>query len=106
MATEAIAIEPGESVRSAPGEEALWCAALALLIEDAKGHVTGRRAWSTPLEVAQAAFEDVVSMGPMLRWCCDHTGHDPQWISEAFRREWCVGTGYGKGRIALAGCEG
>lgn len=90
---EPVTIELFEPVRSAPGEQALWVAALTLLIEDARGYAQGKRAWSTPPETAEQAYQDVLSVGPMLTRLCEFTGHDAVWVSEAFRREWCAADG-------------
>lgn len=62
-----------------PPEGDLWMAALTLLLDDARAYWRGNRG----LEFEQA-FDDVLRVGPMLRWCCAHSGHNPQWIAEQY----------------------
>jgi len=63
----------------------LWCSTLALLIYDARSYWQGIKGAGVEFE---QAFDDVVRCGPMLRHLCDHTGHDPQWLSRGFVK-WC-----------------
>jgi hypothetical protein len=66
------------------GERRLWCAALALMLNDALGY------WqSTARDTkAEQAFDDLLRCGPMVRHVCEFTGHDPEWICQGFIR-WC-----------------
>ena len=78
-----IELEPGETVRSASPERHLWGAVLAMLLDDALTY--WRNGYGPAIELEQA-FDDVLRVGPMLRRCCEFTGHDPVWIAEGFVR--------------------
>jgi len=69
------------------GAEAMWVAALALLLEDARAYAAGRKAYhhACHAELA-AAYRDVVGCGEMLRFLCGFSGHDAAWISWRFKR--------------------
>ena len=63
----------------------LWCSTLALLVYDARSYWKGIKDAGVDFE---QAFDDVMRCGPMLRHLCDHTGHNPQWLSRGFVK-WC-----------------
>jgi len=67
----------------------LWCSTLALLIYDARSYWQGIKGAGVEFE---QAFDDVLRCGPMLRHLCNHTGHDPQWLSRGFIK-WCEQNG-------------
>lgn len=69
-------------------EDALWSAVLARLLIDAGAYWRGVDVLqgSKPHEL-EAAFDDVCRAGPMTRWCCGHSGHDAEWITECFLRQ-------------------
>lgn len=67
-----------------PAEYAMWCAVLALLLDDARAYWHGVNIYGAANYEAEQAFDDVMRVGPMLRWCCNQTGHNPQWIAERF----------------------
>lgn len=69
-------------------EQRLWAEALKLLLLDARNHWRcqpgqGLHRDSYHLE---AALDDLVRCGPMLRNCCDYLNLDADWISEEFIR--------------------
>ena len=64
-------------------ERALWCAALALMLQDARRyHRTGKDAPG----VGRQALRDVLDRGPMLRRLCEFADVDAAWVSEQFAR--------------------
>ena len=78
-----VELEPGETVRSASPERHLWGAVLAMLLDDARAYHKGAR---SRREELGAAYQDVMTCGPMLTRLCLICGHDPQWVAEGFRR--------------------
>ena len=73
-----------ENDRSATPEHVLWCAALAFMLEEARGYWQGARTYGTTGYEGEQAFDDVVRVGPMTRHLCAMTGHNPAWLSEKF----------------------
>ncbi|RHW22676.1 hypothetical protein [Pseudomonas jilinensis] len=76
-------LEPSEPIGSPTPERDLWGAVLAMLLDDALGYWRGSYG---PAIAQEQAFDDVLRVGPMLRHCCQFTGHNPQWIAERFVR--------------------
>jgi len=76
------------------GERRLWAEALKLMLFDARHHWRGQAAQGINRNSyhLEAAFDDLVRCGPMLRHCCDHLNLDADWISEEFIRR-CEETG-------------
>ena len=75
-------------------EQRLWAEALKLMLFDARHHWRGQAAQGINRNSyhLEAAFDDLVRCGPMLRHCCDHLNLDADWISEEFIRR-CEETG-------------
>ena len=73
-----------ENDRSATPEHVLWCAALAFMLEEARGYWQGARTYGTTGYEGEQAFDDVVRVGPMTRHLGAMTGHNPAWLSEKF----------------------
>lgn len=66
----------------------LWLACLLRLIQDAQNHVSGKGTqWLW--EDFEQAHHDLMKCGPMTRHVCERTGHEPEAVSEHFRR-WCA----------------
>lgn len=64
-------------------ERAMWCAALALMLQDARRyHRTGKDVQC----VGRQALRDVLDRGPMLRHLCEMADQEPEWVSERFAR--------------------
>jgi hypothetical protein len=77
-----------EGSEAAQAEYRLWCAALALLMEDARCFWLGKMGRSASADELEEAFDALTQNTWMLRHLCDHTGHDAEWLSEGFIR-WC-----------------
>tara|TARA_R110001606_G_scaffold399249_1_gene582735 strand:+ start:8687 stop:8965 length:279 start_codon:yes stop_codon:yes gene_type:complete len=73
-----------ENDRSATPEHVLWCAALAFMLDEARGYWQGARTYGTTGYEGEQAFDDVVRVGPMTRHLCAMTGNCPHWVSERF----------------------
>ena len=76
------------------GERRLWAEALKLMLFDARHHWRGQAAQGINRNSyhLEAAFDDLVRCGPMLRNCCDYLDLEPDWMSEGFIR-WCEQNG-------------
>lgn len=68
----------------------LWRSVLNALLEDAGRHWQGKRPNSVMIREyeLEAAFDDVLRLGPMTQHVCSMTGDDPEAIRDAFVR-WC-----------------
>ncbi len=82
-----LAVDGDNTTQTSP-EERLWLAVLAQLLGDARAYlrgscVSGLERGSYEVE---AAYDDVMRCGPMLRLCCQRTGHTPQWVAAQFAR--------------------
>ena len=75
-------------------EQRLWAEALKLMLHDARNYWGRRQGQGVHAEsyLLEAAFDDLVRCGPMIRHCCDYLNLDADWISEAFIR-WCEQNG-------------
>ena len=72
-----------EPVDHGSPERALWCAALALMLQDARRyHRTGKDVQC----VGRQALRDVLGSGTMLRRLCEFADVDAAWVSEKFAR--------------------
>ena len=68
-------------------ERALWCAALALMLSDARiYHRTGKDAPGVIPGTGRRALSDVLDSGPMLRRLCEMADQEPEWVSRRFAR--------------------
>ena len=80
-------IHPGKgammSSEDVAAELALWAAVLALLIDDARQHLAGKR---DPDGTYRAACLDVMTAGPMTQQVARFCLLDPEHIREQFRR--------------------
>lgn len=80
----ALDLEPVD--RRSP-ERALWCAALALMLEDARRyHRTGKDAPGVIPGTGRRALRDALDSGPMLRRLCEMADQEPEWVSGRFAR--------------------
>jgi len=75
-------------------EARLWAEALKLMLFDARHYWRGQSAQGVHRNsyVLEAAFDDLVRCGPMLRHCCGFLDLEPDWLSECFIR-WCEEAG-------------
>lgn len=74
-----------EPINHSSGEHALWCAALALMLEDARRyHRTGKDALGAVPGTGKRALRDVLDRGPMLRRLCEMADVCPHWVRERF----------------------
>jgi hypothetical protein len=75
-------------------EQRLWAEALRLLLFDARHHWRGQAVQGIHRDSyhLEAAFDDLVRCGPMLRHCCSFLDLEPDWLSEGFIR-WCEQNG-------------
>jgi len=75
-------------------EQRLWAEALRLLLFDARHHWRGQAVQGIHRDSyhLEAAFDDLVRCGPMLRHCCGFLDLEPDWLSECFIR-WCEEAG-------------
>jgi len=71
-------------------EQRLWAEALRLLLFDARHHWRGQAVQGIHRDSyhLEAAFDDLVRCGPMLRHCCSFLDLEPDWLSEGFIK-WC-----------------
>ena len=71
-------------------EARLWAEALKLMLFDARHHWRGQAAQGVHRNsyVLEAAYDDVMRCGPMLRHCCGFLDLEPDWLSECFIK-WC-----------------
>lgn len=81
-------MEPADDQDLDPAQQAevclrLWQSALAQFVGDAVRHaVGGRKPFHVDAVELQAAYFDLVELGPMLTHLCNHTGDDPEWIRD------------------------
>ena len=76
-----------EPVDHGSPEHTMWCAALALMLEDARRyHRTGKDAPGVIPGTGRRALSDVQDGGPMLRRLCEFADVDAAWVSEKFAR--------------------
>lgn len=76
-----------EPVDHGSPEKALWCAALALMLEDARRyHRTGKDAPGVIPGTGRRALRDVLTSGKMLRHLCNMADQEPEWVSRRFAR--------------------
>ncbi|SHK48196.1 hypothetical protein SAMN05216369_2251 [Marinobacter antarcticus] len=82
------------------GERRLWAEALKLMLFDARHYWRGQSAQGVHRNsyVLEAAFDDLVRCGPMLRHCCDYLSLDADWISEEFIK-WCESVAGSRGDV-------
>ena len=75
-------------------EQRLWAEALRLLLFDARHHWRGQAVQGIHRDSyhLEAAFDDLVRCGPMLRHCCSFLDLEPDWLSEGFIK-WCEQNG-------------
>lgn len=86
MNAPAYAIEL-EHVESSSPEKAMWSAALALLLDDARRyHRTGRDALNAITGTGRRALRDVIERGPMVRHLCNMADLDVDWLCERFAK--------------------
>lgn len=68
-------------------EKAMWCAALALLLDDARRYHQGKRdTFGAVPGTGQRALRDLIERGPCVRHLCDMAGQDVEWVCERFAR--------------------
>lgn len=86
--TATIEDDHADDLEPCPAQQAeqcmkLWQAALIQFVGDAVRYAVGGK---KPLHVdaaeLQAAYFDLVELGPMLIHLCNHTGDDPAWIRD------------------------
>ena len=76
-----------EPINHSSPEHALWCAALALMLDDARRyHRTGKDAPGVIPGTGRRALRDVLDSGQMLRRLCEFADVDAAWVSERFAR--------------------
>ena len=76
-----------EPINHSSPERALWCAALALMLEDARRyHRTGKDAPGVIPGTGRRALSDALAGGPMLRRLCEMADQEPEWVSRRFAR--------------------
>lgn len=69
------------------GERSLWCAAMALLLDDARRwHNTGKDPQGVADGTGARALRDVLVQGPMIQHLCRHADQDVVWVCERFAR--------------------
>lgn len=74
-----------EPVDHGSPELALWCAALALMLSDARiYHRTERDPAGAIPGTGKRALRDVLECGPMLRRLCEMADQEPEWVSRRF----------------------
>jgi len=68
------------------GERRLWAEALKLMLFDARHHWRGQAVQGIHRDSyhLEAAFDDLVRCGPMLRHCCGFLDLNAEWISAGF----------------------
>ena len=74
-----------EPAQASP-EKRLWCAALALLIQDAQRHYTSTEKDVAKKRIYRQADRDVMECGPMLRKVCDFIDVEPKGVQREFRK--------------------
>lgn len=66
-------------------ERALWCAALALMLEDARRyHRNGKDPLGVEEGTGRKALRDVRECGPMVRHLCEMADQDAAWLCAKF----------------------
>ena len=76
-----------EPINHSSPEHTMWCAALALMLEDARRyHRAGKDAPGVIPGTGRRALRDVLDSGPMLRRLCSMVDLEPEWVSEQFAR--------------------
>jgi hypothetical protein len=76
-----------EPVDHGSPERALWCAALALMLSDARiYHRTERDPAGSIPGTGRRALSDVLECGTILRRLCEFADVDAAWVSEQFAR--------------------
>lgn len=85
MNAVAYALEDLEPVDCCSGERALWCAALTLLLDDARRyHAHGTESPSATPGTGRRALRDVLERGPMVRHLCAMADIEPEWLCWRF----------------------
>lgn len=69
-------------------EQRLWCSVLMYLVDDARAYWNGKHYGPMSIPDYEQAFDDLMRCGPMVRYVCSFTGHDPELICQGFVR-WC-----------------
>jgi len=83
----AFALEDVEPASETLPERALWCAALALLLDDARRyHRTGKDPIGAVPGTGRRAFRDVLERGPMVSHLCVMTDQEPEWLCWRFEK--------------------
>lgn len=68
-------------------ERSLWCAALSLLLDDARRfHQTGNDPQGAIDGTGRRALRDLLECGPMVRHLCEYTDQDAAWVCGKFSR--------------------
>jgi hypothetical protein len=76
-----------EPINHSSPEHALWCAALALMLDDARRYHQGKAdTFGAPSGTGRRALRDVLDSGPILRRLCEFADVDAAWVSEQFAR--------------------
>lgn len=76
-----------EPVDTGSPERAMWCAALALMLDDARRyHRTGKDPVGVVPGTGRRALRDVLEQGQMLLHLCNMADYDPAWLAERFAR--------------------
>ncbi len=76
-----------EPINHSSPEHALWCAALALMLEDARRYHQGKAdTFGAPSGTGRRALRDITERGLMTRHLCEMTGNDVDWLCERFIR--------------------
>lgn len=76
-----------EPVDSGSPERALWCAALASLLDDARRyHRTGKDPVGVVPGTGRRALRDVLERGPMVSHLCAMADIEPEWLCLRFEQ--------------------
>lgn len=74
-----------EAVDHGSPERALWCAATALFLDDARRYHQGKAdTFGAPPGTGRRALRDITERGVMTRRLCEMTGNDVDWLCERF----------------------
>ena len=69
-------------------ERRLWVECLSLLVRDAVAYRAGSGSRGAEPGELEAAWNDVIECGPMLRYCCQWLDIEPESVSRTFVC-WC-----------------
>jgi hypothetical protein len=91
MSAPAYTLEQDHADTGTP-EKAMFCAALALLLEDARRyHRTGRDMSGAVPGTGRRALSDLLACGPMVNHLCRYLEQEPEWVCLRFARSLGLG---------------